>query len=76
MKQFKALLAGVIVGLLLGLWFGVNLGRDKPVFSNPFAADTVQNKIRSTGEALIEKSGEALEKSGQALKDKVKETTK
>ncbi len=73
MKQLKALIAGIVIGLLIGLWFGVNLGRDKAIFSNPFEADTLQDKIRETGETIIEKSGEALEKGGKALKDKVQE---
>ena len=75
MKQFKALLAGIVIGILLGLWFGVNLGKDKPLLSNPFSADTVQKKIKQTGEDLIEKSGAALEKGGQALQKTVKEKT-
>jgi hypothetical protein len=75
MKQLKAFIAGIVVGILLGLWFGVNLGKDRPIFSNPFAEDTVQDKIKKTGEKLIEKSGEALEKGGKALQDTVKENT-
>ena len=73
MKQIKALLIGIIIGLLLGLWFGVNLGRDRPIFSNPFVETTVKEKLKQTGEALIEKSGEALEKGGKALQKSVKE---
>lgn len=75
MKQIKAMIAGLILGILLGMWFGVNLGKDKPMFSNPFAEDSIQNKIKKSGETILEKSGEALEKSGKALKETVKETT-
>ena len=81
MKQLKALLLGLVIGVLFGLWFGVNIGKDKAIFSNPFAEATIQQKIKKSGERLIEKSGEALEKSGEALEksgkamqDKVKET--
>ena len=73
MKQIKALLGGIVIGLLLGLWFGVNLGRDKPLFSNPFTEPTVKEKLKQTGETLIEKSGEALEKGGKALQKSIKE---
>ena len=74
MKQIKTLLLGIIIGLILGLWFGVNLGKDRPLYSNPFAEAAVQKTIKQTGEKIIEKSGEALEKSGQALQKTVKET--
>ncbi|MCW8956514.1 MAG: hypothetical protein OQL09_06495 [Gammaproteobacteria bacterium] len=73
MKQIKALIAGLIIGLLIGLWFGVNIGKDKSIFSNPFAEDSIQQKIKKSGERLIEKSGEALEQGGKALKEKVKD---
>lgn len=69
MKTIKSLLGGIVLGLLLGLWFGVNLGRDRPLLSNPFTEPTVQEKLKQTGKTLIEKSGETLEKGGKALKD-------
>lgn len=75
MKQLKALLFGIILGLLLGLWFGINLGRDRPIFDNPFSEPTVKEKLKKTGESLIEKSGEALEKGGKALQQKEKGTS-
>lgn len=67
MKRFKGMVFGLIIGIPLGLWFGFNLGKDRPVFSNPFNEGSFQDTIRQTGENLIEKSGEVLEKSGQAL---------
>ena len=75
MKQLKVLILGIVIGVLLGLWFGVNIGKDKAIFSNPFAEVSIQQKIKKSGERLIEKSGEALEKSGKAIQDKVKETS-
>lgn len=74
MKQIKTLLGGIVLGLLLGLWFGVNLGRDRPVFANPFTEPTVREKLKQTGKTLIEKSGETLEKGGKALKDSTSES--
>jgi len=71
MKQIKAIITGLVIGLLIGLWFGVNIGKDKSIFSNPFAEDTIQQKLKKSGEALIQKSGEAMEKGGKALKETV-----
>lgn len=62
------MILGIVIGLLAGLWFGVNIGRDKPLFSNPFGSNSIKNKIKETGESLLEKGGEALENSGKAIK--------
>jgi gas vesicle protein len=72
MKKIKMLLVGIIIGLLLGLWFGVNIGRDVALFSNPFNSHSIKVKIKETSESLIQKSGDALENSGKAIKDSIK----
>ncbi len=69
MKKIKTLILGIVVGLLFGLWIGVNIGRDKPIFSNPFVSKSIKVKIRETGESILQKSGEVLESSGKAIKD-------
>jgi hypothetical protein len=73
MKRIKALVFGVIVGIALGIWFGFNLGQDRPLLSNPFVEPSFQESIKKTGEDLIEKGGEVLEKSGQALRNKAQD---
>lgn len=70
MKAMKNLLLGVVIGLLLGLWLGINIGRERPIFSNPFAAQSLQEKLKQTGGELLEKSGEALERGGRALQER------
>jgi hypothetical protein len=73
MRRIKGMIFGLVIGIPLGLWFGFNIGQDRPLFSNPFGEPTFQETIKKTGENLIEKSGEVLEKSGQALQKKAKE---
>lgn len=73
MKRIKALVFGLIIGIPLGVWFGFNLGQDRPLLSNPFVEPSFQESIKKTGENLIEKGGEVLEKSGQALRNKAQE---
>ena len=73
MKRIKGIIFGLIVGTALGLWFGFNMGKDRPLLSNPFEEATFQEKIKETGDSLIEKGGEVLEKSGQALQNKAQD---
>lgn len=71
MKLFKAILLSLVVGVAAGMWLGVNIGREVPLYSNPFNAETLNQKIkRATGETL-EKGGQALEKTGHALQEKL-----
>lgn len=72
MKAIKKLIIGLILGLLVGLWFGVNIGRGHAFYSNPFAAVTVKERLKQTGESIVQKSGEALEKGGKAIQDTLK----
>ena len=73
MKRIKAMIFGLIIGIPLGIWFGFNLGQDRPLLSNPFVEPTFQESIKKTGENLIEKGGEMLERGGQALQDQPQE---
>ncbi len=71
MKLIKAILLSLVAGVAIGMWLGVNIGREVPLYSNPFNAETLNQKIkRATGETL-EKGGQALEKTGQALQEKL-----
>jgi len=64
MRSIKNLIIGLLLGLLAGLWFGINIGRDRPLLSNPFEDRSLQKKVMRSG-------GEILEKSGRALQDKL-----
>jgi len=63
MKKIKTLVLGIVLGLLAGLWFGYNLGRDEPLFSNPFADRSLQEKARETTSGVIEDTRRVLNKS-------------
>ena len=63
MKKLKLLLLGVVIGLLLGLWFGISIGREKPIFSNPFTDKAIQEKAKETTSEAIEDTKRALRKS-------------
>ena len=66
MKIFKILLLGVVLGVAIGMWLGVNIGREMPLTSNPFSYhETLQDKFKRVSGETLEKSGRALEKTGQ-----------
>ena len=73
LKDLRSLVIGLLLGLLLGLWFGVNLGKGKPVFSNPFANSSIHNRLKQTGGKVLDQGGKALEESGKALRKAVSE---
>ncbi|MEW6068453.1 MAG: hypothetical protein AB1610_09205 [Nitrospirota bacterium] len=71
MKKAKLVFIGIIVGLVFGLWFGVNIGKEKPLFSNPFAKGQIKTTIKESGEKVLEKSGKALEQTGKAIQEQI-----
>jgi len=73
MQKLKLIISGIIIGLVLGLWFGVNIGREQPIFSNPFAGRDIPEKVKkSTGEA-VEKAGEGIKQMGEGIKGKTEQ---
>lgn len=72
MKQLKAVLTSLILGVAAGMWFGVNIGREVPWYSNPFSTHALDQKLKQATGQTLEKGGQALEQAGQALQDKMK----
>lgn len=70
MKQLKIILISLVVGILIGMALGVNIGREKPLLSNPFEKESLTDRVKRLGSETLEKSGKALEKTGQALQGK------
>lgn len=70
MKNYKIILASLTIGLIVGLALGVNIGRDRPLLSNPFAKESLTDKLKNLGNETLEQSGKALEKTGKALQGK------
>ena len=72
MKNLKILLLGAVLGVAIGLWIGVNIGREVPLSSNPFSYhEPLNEKLKRVSGETLEKGGRALEKTGQNLQDKI-----
>ena len=67
MKAIKYLILGMILGGALGFAAGMNIGKDKPLLSNPFARYELSDRLKDSGSDLMKKSGEALEDTGKAI---------
>jgi len=71
MKQLKVVLLSLLLGGAIGMWFGVNIGREVPFYSNPFDTAALNQKIKNATGETLEKGGHALERTGQSLQDKL-----
>ncbi len=70
MKHIKPVLAGLVIGLMIGLALGVNIGRERPLLSNPFEKESLAERAKRLSAETLEKSGKELEKAGQSLQGK------
>lgn len=73
MRKLKIFLSGLVIGGLLGLWFGVNIGKGQPIYANPLSDPRVSGQLKEAGESVVRESGEALEKTGKALKEQARD---
>lgn len=70
MRNIRVIIIVLVVGMCLGIWAGVNMGRDRPWYSNPFAAPkTLGERLRDDGDALLQRTGTLLEDAGRKLRD-------
>ncbi|MBN1849957.1 MAG: hypothetical protein JW932_15395 [Deltaproteobacteria bacterium] len=76
MKKIKLTFISFMIGLIVGMGLGINIGKGKPLFSNPFTGQDLEKTIKKTGGEIIEKSGKALEESGKALQKEIEENLK
>ena len=70
MKQFSIILISLAIGALIGMALGINIGREKPLFSNPFAEESFVYRVKDLGSETLEQGGKALEKTGRVLQGK------
>lgn len=61
----KAFFWGLIIGAVLGVLAGMNIGKGQPVWSNPFTGKPIAEEVKE----VKEKGAEVIEKSREALHD-------
>jgi gas vesicle protein len=72
----KDLILGLLIGAILGLWFGVNLGKEQPLFTNPFVKESKMQELGRTMEQVGQDVGEKSKDLYQDTKDAVNEALK
>lgn len=70
MKQLSIILISLVIGICIGMALGINIGREKPLLSNPFVEESLVDRVKDLGSETLEQSGKALEKTGRALQGK------
>lgn len=70
MKQVSIILISLVIGICIGMALGINIGREKPLLSNPFVEESLVDRVKDLGSETLEQSGKALEKTGRALQGK------
>ena len=77
-RVLRSFALGLLVGGLVGLWFGMNIGKDQPLLSNPFAEVPLAQKAgRAARDAVegaktgIEKAGDAARSAGEAASEEL-----
>lgn len=77
MERINKFFVGAIVGVLIGLWFGVNIGKDKPFWSNPFEEKSLKemavDKTKEIAGKAKQKTSEMVKEGKQVLREKLKE---
>jgi hypothetical protein len=58
----KKILIGLVIGILLGLWWGVNIGKGRDFYANPF---------KGAQEHAKEKAGEMIDDAKKSLREKL-----
>ena len=66
MAALKKFITGLVVGALIGLWVGVNIGKKQPIWSYPF---TEESKMLT--EKAKEKADTATQDVKKALREKL-----
>ena len=79
-KKMQVFFFGLIIGVIVGFPLGMNVGRDAPLFSNPFAESKVRQKMTDRAKAgadkALEKTKKGAEKAMQEAKETLHEATK
>ena len=69
----KKYVTGIIIGLAAGLWIGVNIGKEQPLYSNPFNTESITSKAKQKADDILKDAKSSLR---EKLKDEADDRIK
>jgi hypothetical protein len=52
----------IVILLILGMWMGINIAKNKPLFSNPFAEKDIRDRATGAAKDLLDEAKGAAKK--------------
>ena len=52
----------IVILLILGMWMGINIAKNKPLFSNPFAEQDIRDRATGAAKDLLDEAKGAAKK--------------
>jgi hypothetical protein len=66
-RVLRSFATGLLVGGVVGLWFGMNIGKEQPLLSNPFADVSLSQRASQTASQASEQVGDAMRSAGEQV---------
>jgi hypothetical protein len=60
-RVLRSFAVGLLVGGIVGLWLGLNIGKEQPLLSNPFAEVSLSQRASQTASQASEQVEQAAE---------------
>lgn len=68
-RVLRSFATGLLVGGLVGLWLGMNIGKGQALLSNPFAEVSIAQEAGRAAQGAYEGAREGLEDAGEAAQE-------
>ncbi len=66
-RVLRSFAVGLLVGGIVGLWCGMNIGKEQPLLSNPFADVSLSQQASRTASQARDQAGAAVRSAGEQV---------
>ena len=70
-RVLRSFATGLLIGGLVGLWFGMNIGKDQPLLSNPLADVPLAQQAGRSAQEAAESAREGVEQAGETVSEEL-----